>query len=130
MPAPAPMPAPHKKGTFARHPLPRIRKVASADDFGAFGKMTAAQYFGAVKKLKGVSNILPVMEELGIVVVADLAYANSQHVGAGMKLRAPHAAKQMGEELALIEKAVVEAQAGLRKLLNPFKRKLFDQQQL
>jgi hypothetical protein len=110
--------------------LPRIRKVAAADDFGAFGKMTTAQYFGAVKKLKGTSNILPVMEELGISIVADLAYANSQHVGASMRLRAPHAAKHMGEELALIEKAVVEAQAGLRKLLNPFKRKLFDRQEL
>ena len=92
--------------------------------------MTTAQYFGAVKKLDGVSNILPVMHEMGLLTVADLAYANAQHIGAAMKLRAPQAAKRLGLELALVERAMIEAQAGLRKLLSPFKQKLFDQQKL
>jgi len=129
-PTPTPTPTPRTRGTFAHHPLPRTRKVAAADDFGSFGKMTTAQYFGAVKKLEGVSNILPVMKEMGLLTVADLAYANAQHVSAAMKLRAPQAAKRMGLELALVERAMIEAQAGLRKLLSPFKQKLFDQQKL
>ena len=53
--APSPMPTPSKKAAFVRHPLPRTQKVVAADDFGSFGKMTTAQYFGAVKKLDGVS---------------------------------------------------------------------------
>jgi hypothetical protein len=36
----------------------------------------------------------------------------------------------MAAELRDLEQAVIDAKAGLRKLLNPFKQKLFDKQQL
>jgi hypothetical protein len=110
--------------------LPKTQKVKSADDFGAFGKISTDQYFGVLKKLKGTSNILPVMGDMGIETVADLAYVNVQHIGATMKLRSPLAAKSMAAELRDLEQAVIDAKAGLRKLLNPFKQKLFDKQQL
>lgn len=102
----------------------------AADDFGDFGKMSTQQYFGAVRNIRGTANVLPVMKEMGIETVADLAYINAQHVSAAMKLRVPQAAKQYAAEIGSIEAAVAEAQAGLRKLLNPFKQKLFDQQRL
>ena len=131
MPVPAsPKHAPPKPKRFAHHALPPTRKVMAPDDFGSFGKMTIEQYLGAVKKLKGTSNVLPVLHEMGIEIVADLAYANVQHVSAAMKLRAPEAAKKLPAALAVIEAAVTEARAGLRKLLNPFKQKLFDKQKL
>ena len=102
----------------------------AADDFGAFGKITTDFYFGSLKKLQGAAVILPVMREMGVMTVADLAYLNPQHVSAATKLRMPQVAKNMPTELAGFEAAVTEAQAGLRKLLIPFKQKMFDQQKL
>lgn len=122
------MPTPPTR--FAQHVLPQTRKVMAADDFGAFGKITTDYYFGSLKKLKGAAVILPVMREMGVVTVADLAYLNPQHVSAAMKLRTAHVAKTMPAELAGFQVAVTEAQAGLRKLLIPFKQKMFDLQKL
>lgn len=106
--------------------LPETRKVKAPDDFGGFGKLSISQYLGALKKVSSVSNFMPVMTELGVETVADLAYLNPQHIGAALKLREPKAAAALGAEITHVAAIVTEAQAGLRKVLIPFKQKLFD----
>ena len=132
-PTPTPTPIPTRDASFKKSrgfTLPATPKVKAPDDFGGFGKLTISQYLGALKKVASVSNFLPVMTELGVATVADLAYLNPQHIGAILQLREPKAAAALGAEITHVQAIVAEAQAGLRKVLIPFKQKLFDAQTL
>eukprot|EP01045_Picozoa_sp_COSAG04_P027918 COSAG04_NODE_4201_length_2237_cov_21.632834_3_plen_139_part_00 len=104
---------------------PPTRKASEPSAFGAFGLLPIGDFL----KIKGIHDaLLPALRDLDVRLVSDLAYFDATHLAAAVRKR--HGKASFAADVSKFVGAAKEARNGLRNVLGPLKRQLFDKQTL